>query len=305
MYPRYLNELSTGSLTIPLLVVGTRASHVTPHRHDFLELQVILDGHGTEYVNGKPHRLEPGSVTFLLPYQIHELHAEPGQSLHICNCNFDMSLLFDGNGPLSGLSGLLAETDVLPSHLRLHGEEKQQMDSLVHSLLREYAGEAKWKAVQLKALLFQALVLFDRVRSESAAAAVRPVAGAAAAEQVQSQNNLWPVVHYMHEHYRDDLGLQQLANHFHMNAKHLSALMIKRLGQNFVSFLHELRIRHACSLLRSTDLPITSIALETGFGSFQTFSRCFAKLKGMTPSQYRRAQTLATSSQAPGHSSQQ
>jgi AraC-like DNA-binding protein len=68
----------------------------------------------------------------------------------------------------------------------------------------------------------------------------------------------------------------------------LSKLLKRHLGTSFIDFIHELRIRQACSLLRSSDMSITDIALEVGFRSFASFSRVFNHLKGVTPSVYRK-----------------
>ncbi|MNY78797.1 TCP pilus virulence regulatory protein [compost metagenome] len=59
------------------------------------------------------------------------------------------------------------------------------------------------------------------------------------------------------------------------------------MGIHFVDFLHELRIRHACSLLLSSELPIAQVGYESGFSSYPTFARTFQRIKGMTPRQYR------------------
>jgi len=50
-----------------------------------------------------------------------------------------------------------------------------------------------------------------------------------------------------------------------------------------------LRIRRACHLLNSSDLPVTQIATETGFASAAYFARYFRSRLNMSPSEYRAA----------------
>ena len=50
-----------------------------------------------------------------------------------------------------------------------------------------------------------------------------------------------------------------------------------------------LRIRRACHLLSSSDLPIAQIAAETGFDTPAYFARYFRKRLNMSPSEYRMA----------------
>ena len=47
------------------------------------------------------------------------------------------------------------------------------------------------------------------------------------------------------------------------------------------------RIERATALLRDTDLPITDIALQTGWTSLGTFGRIFRDITGVSPSEVR------------------
>lgn len=52
------------------------------------------------------------------------------------------------------------------------------------------------------------------------------------------------------------------------------------------------RIERAVTLLRETDLPVTTIALQTGWNSLGTFGRTFRDITGMSPGDVRaRART--------------
>src|SRR6201990_1692413 len=47
------------------------------------------------------------------------------------------------------------------------------------------------------------------------------------------------------------------------------------------------RIEKATALLRDTDLPITDIAFQTGWGSLGTFGRTFRDVTGKNPGDFR------------------
>lgn len=53
------------------------------------------------------------------------------------------------------------------------------------------------------------------------------------------------------------------------------------------------RIERATALLRDTDLPITEIALQTGWNSVGTFGRIFRDITGENPGNYRAREGLA------------
>ncbi len=52
-------------------------------------------------------------------------------------------------------------------------------------------------------------------------------------------------------------------------------------------FLQEARIKHACSLLKQTDLSVKEIAYSCGFSNPHYFATCFKSSVGITPTEFR------------------
>jgi AraC-like DNA-binding protein len=96
-------------------------------------------------------------------------------------------------------------------------------------------------------------------------------------------------------HYQEELTLSSLCSQFHLSVSHLSDLLKRQSGQTFLQILHEVRIRHACGLLSSTQMSMEHIAMEVGYGSYKTFSRIFKQHKKATPSDYRKSHQLQIS----------
>jgi len=103
--------------------------------------------------------------------------------------------------------------------------------------------------------------------------------------------SVWPIIHYIHRNYQEELTLTDLANLFTMSISRISEVIKQTTGQTFVHFLHDLRLRHACSLLVSTDMSVMEIAHEVGYGSYKTFARIFRESKGIAPKDYRKHKT--------------
>ncbi|MBL8753726.1 MAG: helix-turn-helix transcriptional regulator, partial [Planctomycetes bacterium] len=55
------------------------------------------------------------------------------------------------------------------------------------------------------------------------------------------------------------------------------------------AYLMRMRIIHACSLLLRTPLPITEVALQSGFYDHSDFARQFQRLMGLSASAYRKS----------------
>lgn len=89
--------------------------------------------------------------------------------------------------------------------------------------------------------------------------------------------------------FRDpDLTLTRLARKLGIPARQISAA-VNRLGRNVSQHVNEYRIKEAQRLLAETDLAVTSVMFECGFYTKSNFNREFARVTGMTPSDYRRS----------------
>lgn len=93
--------------------------------------------------------------------------------------------------------------------------------------------------------------------------------------------------------YRQDrLSVAALAGRLGIPEYRLRRLINRRLGyRNFSSFINGYRLAEARAALadpRQAEVPILTIALDTGFQSLAPFNRAFKMTAGMTPSQYRR-----------------
>jgi len=256
-----------------------KARRMLPHRHEYLELSFVLEGEGRQIINGVDYQLKPGTLTFLLPYQTHEMPYSH-ESVHLYNCMFDLDFLFRSAGNRSGLKELLFMHDELPPTIQLQGSERQSITSLIEELLREYRGHELWKDDLLQLKLMELLIRFDRLRRPGTVLEREGTDGHA--------DTIWSVIHYVHTHYRDPLTLADLSTRFGISRPYLSGAFKKHTGLNFVRFLHEVRIRHACSLLSSSDMSGIDIAAEVGFSCFKSYSRIFREVKGTTPSEYRK-----------------
>ncbi|MCZ8510987.1 helix-turn-helix domain-containing protein [Paenibacillus filicis] len=92
---------------------------------------------------------------------------------------------------------------------------------------------------------------------------------------------------YIRAHYREPIGLQTLADLVFMNGNYLSKVFKEVTGKTFIDFLTEIRFEEACRLLKETDLSVSEIAEQTGFGQKQNVIRTFKKYTGLTPTEYR------------------
>lgn len=95
-------------------------------------------------------------------------------------------------------------------------------------------------------------------------------------------------IEYIEQHYREDIALTDVAEAIDMHASYLSFSFKKEVGKTYLQYLHEVRIVHACELLRKEkNSTIESIAERSGYLTANHFFHIFKEHMGMSPKEFR------------------
>ena len=110
------------------------------------------------------------------------------------------------------------------------------------------------------------------------------------------------VVDHIVENYTDEISLEEAAEMAGMSISTFSRNFQSVTGNKFVQFVNRVRIGQACGMIYATDDRISAICYKAGFQNLANFNRQFLKMKGMTPTEYRRVarRELVSSSVEPG-----
>lgn len=98
---------------------------------------------------------------------------------------------------------------------------------------------------------------------------------------------LLQITTYIEEHLDDtELNVTTLCFDLQAEQKRLNNHVKKLTGCTTVEYIRRLRIRRAALLLSQTNMTVAEVMYRVGFSSPSYFSRCFAEMYMMTPSQY-------------------
>jgi AraC-like DNA-binding protein len=115
--------------------------------------------------------------------------------------------------------------------------------------------------------------------------------GTIAAEQEQRcglpARMLRCIEEYIDVHLEKDLSVEELASHLGMSPSYFARSFRSSVGLAPHSYVMRRRLLRAQELLASTELPLTDIALATGFADQSHFSRRFHEMTGMPPRTFR------------------
>lgn len=105
--------------------------------------------------------------------------------------------------------------------------------------------------------------------------------------QTKPQEAVDQALRYLQAHFRENISLEDVASHVHLNPTYFSTLFKQQVHRSFRDQLNALRIQESQRLLRETSNSIIEIASAVGFPDQSYFSKVFKKRTGQTPKEYR------------------
>ena len=95
------------------------------------------------------------------------------------------------------------------------------------------------------------------------------------------------VCEFVEEHLEENISIQALANIAGLSMYHFARTFKQSEGMTPHEFIIRCRVQRVKDLLSETDLPLSEIALASGFSDQSHCARRFREHVGVTPSSYR------------------
>lgn len=249
----------------------------TPHRHDFYLLVIFTKGQGTHTIDFVDYPIQPGSVFFMSPAQVHSwTYAEETDGyLFFFNpafylVDFPARKLFDfplfhalATPPVVYLPAT-ASAGVEEVFIRLH-QEATGNDYRREDILRSYLN------ILLVKLSGFCLANHSSGRSSHA----------------QSQIRRLELL--VEKHYLEHKPVRDYADMMALSEKQLYTICQTALGKPLQKIIQERLLLEARRLLVHTELSVAQVADQLNFLDHSYFNRFFRKETGVTPEQFRRS----------------
>ena len=96
-------------------------------------------------------------------------------------------------------------------------------------------------------------------------------------------------VAWVQGHFREQLSLEDAAEHLNISKEYFCRIFKKYTGQTFLDYLCMIRTTRFYEQLQSSDLSIPVLMEQNGLTNYKTFLRTFRGLYGTTPQKVRQS----------------
>lgn len=93
---------------------------------------------------------------------------------------------------------------------------------------------------------------------------------------------------YIHYNLDKDIKREDIASSVFMNPSYVSRIFKKAEGVSLKDYIVQEKMAFARTLLQSSSLPVSLVALKVGYGNFSHFSQVYKKIYGVSPTEERK-----------------
>ena len=257
--------------------VYSETERFRPHYHDYCEIFLVLSGGARHLVGQEEFPLQPRQLVFVRPSDTHD-YISDGGGYSMLNITFTMETLqgmfaYLGDGfPAAALMNAR-----IPPQVMLSQQAVETFNARMAAVQAIDADDVEARKTALRILLFE---VFSRHFSGFVGDGnAVPHWLEIACDQMRRDGSFVD-------------GSEALFALTDRSREHVCRCMKKYMGITVSEFVSQLRLRYIASMLRSSNLSVSQIVFESGFGNLSWAARLFKEKYGMTMGAYRKGDTL-------------
>ncbi len=235
------------------------------HWHDYVEVEIVTSGTGTNMFNGVEYQLTAGDVYVSSHFDCHRVIND--NKLELIDINVSFSFLD------KEMIDYLSTTGGILCHLTQ--KKYELIQQMAQSLFDDMDKSTPFSKFSAKTTINN--IIINIIKNSNIT--VNPV-----------PQHIQVITSYVNRNFNTDLTLEALAGTFNMSANYLGKLFKKHLNMSYNDYLNTVRIKYACHMISSSRIGIKEIAFSSGYSSTEYFHTVFKKHTGFTPMQYRAQQ---------------
>ncbi|MBQ9898716.1 MAG: helix-turn-helix transcriptional regulator [Ruminococcus sp.] len=248
------------------------------HWHNAVEFIMPLKNHYIVNVAGTDFDFRENEVLIVPPGELHSMPAIPGRRL-IFQC--DNSIL----GEIPALEAIMRS---MHSPLIINSDYDREIHALAKKMMLDamelYSSHSEVADVKIYMGILSFLLALREHQLQEQKASLE-----CDDDQLDEYTEKFgTVMKYIDSNYMYDLTLDQLADVAGYSKYHFSRIFKQYNSMSYIQYINARRTKAAEQLLLDPDLPITEVAMRSGFKSLTTFNRIFKDIKHCTPTDFKR-----------------
>lgn len=272
---------------IMMVPFRTEISHLDSkypmHKHEYSQLWIITKGNAVHIINNQEYKVNQGHV-----YVINEGYShgfKDADNLEMYTVFYSTEKLMQYAGSLENLPGFQALFVLEPFYkAESNGKNNMMLDyteqKFAFSILNKMLCEYNEKNSGFDIIFNSYFLILITFLSRQCTPCKKDV--------FDKTKQIAQVVSFLESNYTKKINVDELAQKACLSTRQFTRIFKENYNTTPMNHILQLRIKHACYLLRNTNQSITEIASDCGFVDSNYFSKQFKKITNTTPSKYKK-----------------
>jgi len=247
------------------------------HWHSALEIIMATKNEYTVNVGGTDFHIGENEVLIIPSGELHSMPAIPGRR-YIFQC--DNSILEEAalESVMRGIA--------MPIHIDANADKELQV--LARKAMLDIAALYNSKSELADVRIYMEVMnLLTAVREDQLRRSEENME--CDTEKISEYTEKFStVLKYIDNNYMYDISLDELADVAGYSKYHFSRIFKQYNSMSYIQYINARRTKAAEQLLFEPDIPITEVAMRSGFKSLTTFNRIFKEIKHCTPTDFKK-----------------
>lgn len=252
-----------------------------PHRHDDLEINIVLHGTLDYQFGGTRISVPAGSLAVFWGATPHRLVAtDAGADGDMCWIHVPLTTVLGWNLPMSDLSEVLLNRPIIVSATTV----ARDLEAMFVSWQQEVGidGLETIALLEVQALIRRLLHRQHHGGEKTSIETTGPLNISS-----DSMRGVTEMARFAVAHFRKQISAVDIASAANLNPNYATSLFRRAVGSTIAEYLIRCRVAEAQRLLVTTTMTASEVAHAAGFGSQSSFYAQFTKRCGTSPGRYR------------------
>lgn len=252
-----------------------------PHRHDDLEINIVLHGTLDYQFGGTRISVPAGSLAVFWGATPHRLVAtDTGADGDMCWIHVPLTTVLGWNLPMSDLSEVLLNRPIIVPASTVARD--------LEAMFVSWQQEVGIDGLETIALLEVQALIRRLLHRQHHSGERTPIETAGPLNiSSDSMRGVTEMARFTVEHFRKQISAVDIASAANLNPNYATSLFRRAVGSTIAEYLIRCRVAEAQRLLVTTTMTASEVAHAAGFGSQSSFYAQFTKRCGTSPGRYR------------------
>lgn len=262
---------------------SNRFSYVPAHTHKFIEMNFVLHGNSSQYIDDHKYLLRQGQLLIMDRSVMQRINYASKDDILI-------NILIRDDAAIRQLIDGLAIQQIEIGRFLFNATQKH----FNHDNYQIFDFNNNPTALRL----IESIIINgwhnDGSHNQMLYLLLKALFLASQGSLIEQQTNfidartdtLIPVINYLNTHFRD-ITLRSLAKHFGYNPNYLGNKIKREMGHSFKELLQLRRLNIASNLIEQSNMSIAEISEYVGYDNHSSLFRLFKQILHTTPTEYR------------------